>query len=64
MQVSHPELLGNGREIRRQRLSDRLTIRPVVHDAANTLVGHEPQVLFEQLSANVNLGSQLECPYL
>ena len=60
MHESYPEFLRDLCKIRRQWLSHRLIIGPVVHYAANTLFGHELQILFKQLPANIDLGRQFE----
>lgn len=64
MHESHAEFLRNLCKIRRQWLSHRLIVSPVVHDAAKTLFGHEVQILFKQLPGNIDLGRQFERPYL
>ena len=49
MHEGHPEFLRNLCKIRRQWLSNRLTVTPVIHDAANALLGQQPHIMFEQL---------------
>jgi len=64
MREGYPEFLRNPCKVGRQWLPGRLVVRPVVHDTPNTLFGHEPQVMFEQLATNIDLGLQLQRSYL
>ena len=60
----YSEFLGDLRKICRQWLADRLAVGPVVHDAANTLLCREPDIVFEQLPGYIDLGRQFKHPHL
>ena len=64
MQESDAQFVRNLSKVRRQRLTGRLTVRAVIHNAAHTLFGQKPHVVLEQLPGNINLWSQFEHPNL